>query len=91
MGRVERAAGIEPASSAWKAEALPLSYARRTCGYLPLEHDRFAKNDGTKKLVEAESLQHFHSQPLLHEAGALQRRYCASIVGAKRRFCQARG
>ena len=28
----ERAAGIEPASSAWKAEVLPLNYARdSTC------------------------------------------------------------
>jgi hypothetical protein len=25
---LERAAGIEPASSAWKAEVLPLNYAR---------------------------------------------------------------
>lgn len=28
----ERATGIEPASSVWKTEALPLSYARVTCG-----------------------------------------------------------
>ncbi|BBL85896.1 hypothetical protein PMYN1_Chma84 (chromatophore) [Paulinella micropora] len=28
---VKRAAGIEPASSAWKAEVLPLNYARRNC------------------------------------------------------------
>ena len=27
-GEVERAAGIEPASSAWEAEVLPLNYAR---------------------------------------------------------------
>ena len=27
---MERAAGIEPASSAWKAEVLPLNYARVT-------------------------------------------------------------
>lgn len=27
---MERAAGIEPASSAWKAEVLPLNYARRS-------------------------------------------------------------
>lgn len=26
---MERAAGIEPASSAWKAEVLPLNYARK--------------------------------------------------------------
>ena len=26
--RIKRAAGIEPASSAWKAEVLPLNYAR---------------------------------------------------------------
>ena len=29
---MERAAGIEPASSAWKAEVLPLNYARGACG-----------------------------------------------------------
>ena len=28
-GKVERAKGIEPSSSAWKADALPLSYARK--------------------------------------------------------------
>ena len=27
-GKVERVAGIEPASQAWKASALPLSYTR---------------------------------------------------------------
>ena len=33
----KRAAGIEPASSAWKAEVLPLNYARaRTKNLLPL-------------------------------------------------------
>ena len=26
--KIKRAAGIEPASSAWKAEVLPLNYAR---------------------------------------------------------------
>jgi hypothetical protein len=26
---LERATGVEPASSAWKAEVLPLNYARR--------------------------------------------------------------
>ena len=30
---MERAAGIEPALSAWKAEALPLCNARITCFY----------------------------------------------------------
>ena len=28
--KLKRAAGIEPASSAWKAEVLPLNYARAT-------------------------------------------------------------
>lgn len=28
---LERVTGIEPASSAWKAEALPLDYARSMC------------------------------------------------------------
>jgi hypothetical protein len=28
---LERVAGIEPASSAWKAEVLPLNYTRQTC------------------------------------------------------------
>jgi hypothetical protein len=28
---LERVAGIEPASSAWKAVTLPLSYTRRAC------------------------------------------------------------
>ena len=28
MKKTKRAAGIEPASSAWKAEVLPLNYAR---------------------------------------------------------------
>ena len=27
-GKMERVAGIEPASSAWKAEVLPLNYTR---------------------------------------------------------------
>jgi hypothetical protein len=31
--RVERATGIEPASSVWKTETLPLSYARNWCGF----------------------------------------------------------
>ena len=30
---VERVAGIEPASSAWKAEVLPLNYTRQACRY----------------------------------------------------------
>jgi hypothetical protein len=29
---LERVAGIEPASSAWKAEVLPLNYTRGACG-----------------------------------------------------------
>ena len=34
--KIKRAAGIEPASSAWKAEVLPLNYARaRTKDLLP--------------------------------------------------------
>ena len=34
--KFKRAAGIEPASSAWKAEVLPLNYARaRTKDLLP--------------------------------------------------------
>ena len=34
---IKRAAGIEPASSAWKAEVLPLNYARaRTENLLPV-------------------------------------------------------
>ena len=38
---LKRAAGIEPASSAWKAEVLPLNYARaRTKNSLQKE-DRF--------------------------------------------------
>jgi hypothetical protein len=32
----KRAAGIEPASSAWKAEVLPLNYARDSTGVLEL-------------------------------------------------------
>ena len=28
ISKIKRAAGIEPASSAWKAEVLPLNYAR---------------------------------------------------------------
>ena len=32
---MERAAGIEPASSAWKAEVLPLNYARSACRACP--------------------------------------------------------
>ena len=31
----KRAAGIEPASSAWKAEVLPLNYARARSEELP--------------------------------------------------------
>jgi hypothetical protein len=31
----KRAAGIEPASSAWKAEVLPLNYARSSSFVLP--------------------------------------------------------
>ena|GEM_PF-4119370 len=34
----KRAAGIEPASSAWKAEVLPLNYARKTRPGLDLQH-----------------------------------------------------
>ena len=35
--KIKRAAGIEPASSAWKAEVLPLNYARaRTKDLLPI-------------------------------------------------------
>ena len=35
--KIKRAAGIEPASSAWKAEVLPLNYARtETEDLLPL-------------------------------------------------------
>ena len=33
---LERAAGIEPASSAWKAEVLPLNYTRRAPAYQQL-------------------------------------------------------
>tara|TARA_B100000965_G_scaffold51961_1_gene38662 strand:+ start:106 stop:222 length:117 start_codon:yes stop_codon:yes gene_type:complete len=33
----KRAAGIEPASSAWKAEVLPLNYARIMQTYLLLQ------------------------------------------------------
>ena len=34
--KIKRAAGIEPASSAWKAEVLPLNYARaKTKDLLP--------------------------------------------------------
>ena len=36
--KIKRAAGIEPASSAWKAEVLPLNYARaRTKDLLLIE------------------------------------------------------
>tara|TARA_Y100000991_G_scaffold46525_1_gene32984 strand:+ start:1384 stop:1503 length:120 start_codon:yes stop_codon:yes gene_type:complete len=36
--KIKRAAGIEPASSAWKAEVLPLNYARaRNKNYSLLE------------------------------------------------------
>ncbi len=31
--RMERVAGIEPASSAWKAEVLPLNYTRVSCQF----------------------------------------------------------
>ncbi len=33
----KRAAGIEPASSAWKAEVLPLNYARTSTNVRPEE------------------------------------------------------
>ena len=33
--RVERLKGIEPSSSDWKSEALPLSYSRETLGMNP--------------------------------------------------------
>ncbi len=35
---LERAAGIEPASSAWKAEVLPLNYARLPAFYFDKHH-----------------------------------------------------
>tara|TARA_B100000131_G_scaffold217292_1_gene208872 strand:- start:145 stop:270 length:126 start_codon:yes stop_codon:yes gene_type:complete len=34
---IKRAAGIEPASSAWKAEVLPLNHARMMQKNLPLQ------------------------------------------------------
>ncbi len=36
----ERPTGIEPASSAWKAEVLPLNYGRETVGSLNLYSQR---------------------------------------------------
>lgn len=38
-GRLERAAGIEPASLAWKAKVLPLHNARAT-GYPPISKEK---------------------------------------------------
>ena len=39
--KIKRAAGIEPASSAWKAEVLPLNYARTSTPELPTRIDSY--------------------------------------------------
>ena len=49
---LERAAGIEPASSAWKAEVLPLNYAR-----LPTLRLRPQADDQASNLVEGEGFE----------------------------------
>ena len=48
---LERETGIEPASSAWKAEVLPLNYSRPA---------RFANN---QKLVEGEGFEPSKAEP----------------------------
>ena len=51
LPELERVAGIEPASSAWKAEVLPLNYARKPSDALPAF--RLAdRNRSTLNLVE---------------------------------------
>ena len=49
---LERAAGIEPASSAWKAEVLPLNYAR-----LPTLACALQASGQALKLVEGEGFE----------------------------------
>ena len=49
---MERAKGIEPSSSAWKADALPLSYARETVYSLPERTDSVKSVAITKKRAE---------------------------------------
>ena len=46
LPELERVAGIEPASSAWKAEVLPLNYTRKPSDACqPSGHTNHPKND----------------------------------------------
>ena len=57
---MERAAGIEPASSAWKAEVLPLNYARRSA------HSRYPSGpDNTLPRQQKERQSHTATQQTL--------------------------
>ena len=61
---MERVAGIEPASSAWKAEVLPLNYTRRYLLFriAPLRVP-FSSSFATAYLVEGEGFEPSKAKP----------------------------
>ena len=59
---IKRAAGIEPASSAWKAEVLPLNYARLTLQTAPAcDHQALCRR--TQIMVEGAGFEPAKAEP----------------------------